>query len=190
MKLLLIDNFDSFTYNIRDYLARLGATVQVVSRLDCRLEQMDEADGIVFSPGPGNPESIPQLTHLISSAVSRKPVLGICLGHQALALHFGSSLKKADPFHGKFSEVQKVADSPYLAHIPEKFRVVRYHSLIVDVLSADLRPLLRTKDGILMAFYHCSLPLLGIQFHPEAHLTEYGLPLLSNWLDSCQLSKK
>lgn len=190
MRLLLVDNFDSFTFNIRDYFGRLGAEVGVISRKDCHPGQMADFDGIVFSPGPGNPQDMPDLSILVSEALSMKPVLGICLGHQALALHFGSSLIKTNPFHGKVSEVFRVSASPYLNNIPERFRVVRYHSLIIHELSNELQPLLRTADNNLMAFCHPELPVLGVQFHPEAHLTEYGLPLLQNWLDSCQSCKK
>ena len=184
-RLLLVDNFDSFTFNIYDYLCRLGASVKVISRDLVTSQDIHGADGIVLSPGPGNPQNMPILQYLISEFVENKPVLGICLGHQALALYFGASLRKAAPMHGKISLVSKINDPALLRNLPASFRVVRYHSLLVENLPTGLIPLLETEDHSLMAFQHKQLPVMGIQFHPEAHLSEFGLLLLKNWLDVC-----
>ncbi len=185
INLLLVDNQDSFTYNIRDYLARLGARVQVLDRDSVSLRHIENSDGVVFSPGPGNPAGMTQLLNLIGQAVARKPVLGICLGHQALAYYFGAQIRQANPMHGKISKVHKVNDSSLLNQIPDSFSVVRYHSLYVDSIPDDLIPILQTEDSILMAFQHRIFPVFGIQFHPEAHLSEFGLDMLRNWINMC-----
>jgi anthranilate synthase component 2 len=184
-RLLLIDNHDSFTYNISDYLKRLGVEVKVLERPYCRKEDIYEADAVVISPGPGNPENLPDLMELISHIAGKKPVLGICLGHQALAHYYGGRIVPAKPMHGKISMVQKVNKSCLLNGIPDNFRVVRYHSLLVTDLPEVLVPLLITEEKQLMAFAHKRLHVAGIQFHPEAHLTDFGLLLLKNWLDCC-----
>lgn len=185
-RLLLVDNFDSFTYNIYDYLSRIGADVKVKTLEEVKSEDWEEADGIVISPGPGNPVELPRLRNLVSEFLRKdKPLLGICLGHQVLALHFGARIEKFTPMHGKVSLVQKLHDSPLLAGIPDDFRVVRYHSLVVNNLPDCLIALVAAQDGCLMAFEHATMPVMGIQFHPEAHLSEFGLKLLQNWLDVC-----
>ena len=184
-KLLLVDNHDSFTYNIFDYLSRLGAEVIVKTIEKVLPEDFDSADGLILSPGPGNPSKLPDLLHLIQKVVFRKPVLGICLGHQALAHYVGAGIVKAAPMHGKISMVYRSREVPLLSGIPSKFQVVRYHSLLAERLPDCLLPILETADGDLMAFQHIRLPVMGIQFHPEAHLTEFGLVLLKNWLDVC-----
>jgi anthranilate synthase component 2 len=184
-KLLLVDNHDSFTYNIYDYLSRLGAEVSVKMIERVLPEDFDSADGLVLSPGPGNPSKLPDLLQLIQKVVSRKPVLGICLGHQALAYYFGAGIVKAAPMHGKISKVYRQHEVPLLSGIPSEFRVVRYHSLLAEHLPDCLLPILETADGENMAFQHIHLPVMGIQFHPEAHLTEFGLVMLKNWLDVC-----
>jgi anthranilate synthase component 2 len=143
-------------------------------------------DGLVISPGPGNAESMPDLRKMLELVLGKMPVLGICLGHQAIAHFYGASIIKARPMHGKISLVESLQESALLSGIPSAFRVVRYHSLVVSDLPSELLPLLVSReDHCLMAFVHRNLPVMGIQFHPEAHLTEFGLPLLKNWLDVC-----
>jgi anthranilate synthase component 2 len=190
-RILLVDNFDSFTYNVFDYLSRLGADVKVCFRSEVMdSSELFEYDGLVISPGPGNPESMPDLTKILEMALGKMPVLGICLGHQAIANFYGAHIIKARPMHGKISLVDALQDSVLLSGIPSVFRVVRYHSLVVSDLPSELLPLLVSReDNCLMAFTHRNLPVMGIQFHPEAHLTEYGLPLLKNWLDVCYKNK-
>jgi anthranilate synthase/aminodeoxychorismate synthase-like glutamine amidotransferase len=183
-KVLLIDNFDSFTYNITDYLRRLGAIVTVKERPMCSMEDFLQSDAVLISPGPGNPQQMPDLMSIVKTVVGLRPVLGICLGHQALAHHFGSDIVKSVPRHGKCSKVQKIHDSVLLLDLPVQFSVVRYHSLVVSNLAECLNPILITSDWILMAFEHKELPVWGVQFHPEAHLTEFGLQLLRNWLEN------
>jgi anthranilate synthase component 2 len=183
--LLLIDNYDSFTYNIFDYLCQLGMKVRVEERAKCGLGDLHSAKGLVFSPGPGNPEKLPDLHELICEAVRHKPVLGICLGHQAIAASFGGTISKARPMHGKISTVYRVGkEHPLLTGIPASFKVVRYHSLLVSNLPGPLMPVLETAEGELMAFCHKSLPVAGLQFHPEAWLTQFGHQLLKNWIDN------
>ena len=186
-RLLLVDNFDSFTYNIVDYLCRLGVEVTVYSRTEVLQQSvLTGYCGLVISPGPGNPENIPELKEILERALGKFPVLGICLGHQAIAHYFGARIIQSSPMHGKISMVQAVNDSELLKGIPAAFRVVRYHSLVVSDLPPVLQPLLLSRDDkSLMAFTHRDLPVSGIQFHPEAHLTEFGLSLLKNWLDVC-----
>ena len=183
-EILLIDNYDSFTYNICDYLRRLGAKVKVTERAACSPSDFSSADGLVFSPGPGNPTKLPDLQSLIREAVFAKPVLGICLGHQAIAAEFGADIVKGEPKHGKLSRVyRKNGEQALVNGLPSDFQVVRYHSLQVKNLPEPLIPLLETAEGELMAFCHLHYPVAGIQFHPEAWLTEFGTELLKNWLD-------
>jgi anthranilate synthase component 2 len=184
-KILLVDNFDSFTYNVKDYLERAGAQVMVKARNQVRTEELSLYDGVVFSPGPGNPENIPVLQALVSEAIQTKPTFGICLGFQAIASHFGSLILPGVPVHGKIFPVSVVASGRLLEGIPTRFNVVRYHSLVVDRILSPLNLLLQTEEGIPMAFEHSLLPVAGVQFHPEAFLSENGLRLLENWLGFC-----
>ena len=180
-----MDNHDSFTYNIWDYLSVLGAAVEVV-----RIEKLVEADfthynGIVLSPGPGHPGNLPQLQKIVKYVSYRFPVLGICLGFQALALEFGSTVEKGTPTHGKCCTVSKMNEGRLISGLPTEFEVVRYHSLVVKNVKEPLIPLLQTETGELMAFEHASLPIAGVQYHPEAHLTAFGFEILKNWLSFC-----
>ncbi len=184
-KILIVDNHDSFTYNIWDYFSILGTKVEVI-----RIEKITEAnfeniDGVVLSPGPGHPANIPELKKIIQYVAPRYPVLGICLGFQALALEFGFEVEKGNPTHGKCCKVEKIQEGKLIHGLPHEFEVVRYHSLVVKKLEDPLIPLLQTKTGEIMAFEHKNLPLAGIQYHPEAHLTEFGFEVLKNWLSFC-----
>jgi anthranilate synthase component II len=182
MKILLIDFQDSFTWNIADYLARCGATVTVKDSRLVRPGKWDSFQGLVFSPGPGNPSHMPHLQALLASAVQQRPVLGICLGFQALGHHFGARLEKGQPVHGKESTVRRRGESWLLSGLPESFSVVRYHSLVVRGETSPLRPVLHSVDGEIMALEHPTLPVAGVQYHPEAWLSEFGLEVLENWL--------
>lgn len=183
--LLLIDNYDSFTWNIWDYLSRIGADVHVKRREEVSAISLLKFDGIIFSPGPGNPKNIPELHNLIEKAINLKPVLGICLGFQALALYFGSNLIGGEPTHGKVHEVFVSVHGRLLNGVPSQFFATRYHSLVVKDLKFPLVELAHTGTGELMAFEHNTLPIAGVQFHPEAHLSENGLLILKNWLNLC-----
>ena len=183
--ILLIDNFDSFTWNVADYLRQLGAAVCVKQRPMVKLAELADFDGIVFSPGPGNPTEMPDLLSLIAHTVEMKPCFGICLGFQAIAFHFGSSIVRSNPMHGKVSLVKTLPGKWLLAQVPPQFSVVRYHSLCVDRFLPPLAAVAVAHSGEWMAFEHQWLPIAGVQYHPEAHLTEFGHAVLANWLGLC-----
>ncbi|MHC2990578.1 para-aminobenzoate synthase [Pontibacter sp. HJ8] len=181
--LLLLDNFDSFTYNLVDYFGQLGVEAHVV-RNDVKLEELLElpVTGIVLSPGPGVPKEAGIMMEVIQHYHKHVPMLGICLGHQALGEFFGATLVKGiQPMHGKISEITCEAD-PLFEGIPHKMPIVRYHSLVLRHSPDCIMPLAYTAQGELMAFRHRSLPLYALQFHPEAALTTYGLDMLRNWV--------
>lgn len=180
--ILLLDNFDSYTYNLLHYFGQLGITSHVV-RNDADLAQIEKLDfeAIVLSPGPGVPQKSGNLMAVIEKYYQTKPMLGICLGHQALGEFFGAALQKAiKPMHGKISQIFCEKDSIF-ENLPGQMPVVRYHSLVLDVQNTALVPLALTADQELMAFRHQTLPLYALQFHPEAILTTYGLDMLRNW---------
>lgn len=184
--LLLIDNFDSFTYNLWDYFLRLGTSCEVVrnDRIDFSRLEKGEFDGLVLSPGPQRPQDAGQLMACVEAFYSSIPMLGVCLGHQAIGSFFGASLVKAPvPVHGKTSMIRH-NDHRLFAGLPERFSVMRYHSLLLENLPEELECIARTDAGEVMALCHRELPLTGIQFHPESILTENGLDLLQNWLNS------
>jgi anthranilate synthase/aminodeoxychorismate synthase-like glutamine amidotransferase len=187
--ILLLDNFDSFTYNLLDYFEQLGEPV-VVRRNDVTLAEIQELDfrAIVLSPGPGVPAEAGIMGEVIRYYHQRVPLFGICLGHQALGEFFGARLTKAlRPMHGKISEIYLEEDGLF-AGLPQKMPVVRYHSLVVEQLGEDLQPLGYTREGELMAFRHTRLPIYALQFHPEAILTTYGLNMLQNWLSMLNIA--
>lgn len=188
MKILLLDNYDSFTYNLYDYLLQTGVECRVLRNDALPLEAFDDLgfDAIVFSPGPKRPKDAGLMPALIERYHDRAPMLGICLGHQALGEFFGAKLIKAKvPMHGKTTVVRH-SGHPLFAGIPERFTVMRYHSLLLESLdNTPLECIARTDEGEIMALAHRSLPILGMQFHPESILTEYGLQLLRNWVAVC-----
>ncbi|WP_299759000.1 aminodeoxychorismate/anthranilate synthase component II [uncultured Pontibacter sp.] len=180
--LLLLDNFDSFTYNLVDYFGRLGVEVQVI-RNDVPLQELQKLpiEAIVLSPGPGAPAGAGSMMEVIQYYHNRVPMLGICLGHQALGEFFGAKLEKGlRPMHGKLSEISCEPD-PIFKGLPATMPVVRYHSLVLRHIPESILPLAYTAEGELMAFRHKELPLYALQFHPEAALTTYGLQMLQNW---------
>ena len=194
MRLLLLDNFDSFTFTLADYLRQLGADV-LVRRNDVPLAALRTLDfaAVVLSPGPGTPAAAGTLLAVIDAYHRHVPMLGVCLGHQALGAYFGASLRRAArPMHGKVSELEIVGEGPLFAGLPPRFSVTRYHSL---TLAGELPPVLEalayTTGPIpeLMALRHRCLPLAGVQFHPEALLTSHGLAMLANWLRSCNVAQ-
>ena len=194
MRLLLLDNFDSFTFTLADYLRQLGADV-TVRRNDVALAelQVPAFGGVVLSPGPGTPAAAGIMPALIQAYHQTVPMLGVCLGHQALGEFFGARVvRAARPMHGKVTAMRcTVAHDPLFAGLPAEQAVTRYHSLVVaEPLPASLQALAHTTgpQPELMALRHRTLPLYGVQFHPEALLTPHGLDMLGNWLRCCILA--
>ncbi len=185
--IVLIDNYDSFTFNLVHYLGGLGADV-VVHRNDkiSPAEVMAlEPDGIVLSPGPCTPNEAGICLDLIVKAASTVPILGVCLGHQAIGQAFGGHVVRAPvPVHGKLSEISH-SNSGVFHGINGPFKATRYHSLIVDraTMPATLIPNAQTDDGMVMGLMHESLPVHGVQFHPESIASEHGHLMLKNFLE-------
>jgi anthranilate synthase/aminodeoxychorismate synthase-like glutamine amidotransferase len=185
---LVIDNYDSFTYNLVQYLGELGATVLVRRNDEASLDQLRgfTHSRVVISPGPGRPEQAGVSLEVIREFGARMPVLGVCLGHQAIGLAFGGDVVRAPlPIHGKTSTVDHNGAGVF-AGLASSFQAGRYHSLVVDekTLPADLEVTARTKeDGLVMGLRHRSLPIHGVQFHPESVLTNEGRRILRNFLE-------
>jgi anthranilate synthase/aminodeoxychorismate synthase-like glutamine amidotransferase len=186
MKVLLLDNYDSFTYNLYDYLLQTGVECQVLRNDALPLEGFQALDfqAIVLSPGPKRPADAGLLMPLLRMYAGRVPILGVCLGHQAIGELFGARLLRAAlPMHGKTTRIRHTGH-PLFRGIPEQFEVMRYHSLILESLEGTpLRGIAHTPEGELMALAHPKLPLLGVQFHPESILSPEGLTLLRNWTE-------
>ncbi len=185
--LLLIDNYDSFVYNLARYLIELGCDTQVVRNDAISIEEVRQMSpsAIVISPGPCTPKEAGVSCSLIREFGPSLPILGVCLGHQAIAAALGGAVIRApEPVHGRTSSVFHDGTGLF-AHLPNPFRAARYHSLIVDegTLPNDLIVTARTKDGIPMALRHQTWPLFGVQFHPESVLTQQGRQLLANFLN-------
>jgi len=189
--ILILDNFDSFTYNLADYFKQLDQEVLVI-RNDVALEEIKklEFDALVLSPGPGIPAEAGIMPDVIKEYINQKPILGICLGHQALGEFFGANVEKAlKPMHGKISEISCHND-PIFKGLPPKMPVVRYHSLVVKNISEQIIPLAYTTENELMAFRHRTLPVYALQFHPEAILTTFGLEMLRNWVSIVNIAAR
>lgn len=186
MKILVIDNYDSFTYNLVQLLGSFGHEL-VVKRNDCTDEkdiEMISPDKILISPGPGRPEDSNAALIALEKFGQRTPTLGVCLGHQAIGIKFGSKVIKApEMMHGKTSEINH-DNKTIFSGITQKFRATRYHSLIIEKesLSKDLEISAYTDDGIIMGVRHKKYPIEGIQFHPESILTTEGKSIINNWL--------
>lgn len=185
MNLLVVDNFDSFTYMLVDYLRQAGARCRVVRNNDSWSALTQPADGVVLSPGPGRPADAGQLMAVIDHYHRRVPMLGVCLGHQAIGTYFGAQLTTADrPMHGKVSVIATDPADPLFAGLAtNRFGVTRYHSLVLQALPPDLVCTARTDTAEIMALRHQYLPLWGVQFHPEAALSDNGLTILANWVN-------
>ncbi|MHA1109106.1 MAG: anthranilate synthase component II [Alphaproteobacteria bacterium] len=186
--LLLIDNYDSFTYNLVHYLGELGAETEVRRNDTLSVEEALalEPDGIVLSPGPCDPDQAGICVDLVRAAVGRLPVLGVCLGHQAIAQAMGAKIIRAPaPMHGKPSLVHHQGGGVFTG-LPDPFSAIRYHSLIVE--DADMPDSIdicaRTDDGIIMGISHREHPVFGVQFHPESIASEHGHKLLANFIDT------
>lgn len=181
--ILVVDNYDSFTYNLVDYFNQLGIEVEVLKN-DASQEDLfsEKYRGVVLSPGPGLPANAGKLMQVLDYYHTKIPVLGICLGHQAIGKFFKGEIVKAQkPMHGKLSQISHHNDAIF-ANLPSNFNVIRYHSLICANLTKELQILAETDSSEIMAMKHKELPIYGLQFHPEAVLTEYGLEILRNWV--------
>lgn len=185
MRVLLLDNIDSFTYNIFHYLEALNADVVVRDNRSVELSDLEQADALVISPGPGLPSEAGKLMEILHSAVGRKmPVLGVCLGMQAIAEYFGGSLfNQQEVKHGQPARLRHHKTSILFQGIPEEYQIGLYHSWAVSGQLPDtLRATAFSEEGVMMALEHQFLPVYGVQFHPESILSEYGKELFGNFL--------
>lgn len=187
-RLVVIDNYDSFTYNLVQYLEELGATCEVLKndRVTAKEVARTMPQGVVISPGPGRPEGAGVTLPVIREFAGRIPVLGVCLGHQAIGRSFGCTVRRAQrPVHGRASNIQHRGVGLY-AGVPSPFEAGRYHSLVLEEASLPdcFEVTARTAEGEVMGIVHRRFALEGVQFHPESVLTKHGKVLLSNWLQS------
>jgi anthranilate synthase component II len=187
MKLLMIDNYDSFTYNLVQYFGELGAQVEVFRNDEITLEGIAQRapDRLVISPGPCSPAEAGISVEAIRHFAGKLPILGVCLGHQSIGAAFGGRIIRAQQLmHGKTSEITTTREGVF-ADLPERFTVNRYHSLAIekDSCPRELRTTAWTDDGEIMGVRHAELPIQGVQFHPESILTEHGHAMLKNFLD-------
>jgi para-aminobenzoate synthetase component II len=188
LRILVIDNYDSFVFNLVQYLAQLGAE-PVVRRNDAlTVEEAVGYDGVLLSPGPGIPEEAGICVDLVTFVAGRVPLLGVCLGHQAIGVAYGAKVTRApELLHGKTSQVHH-AGAGVLDGLPDPFTATRYHSLAVDpstVPEAELEVTGATETGVIMAMRHRRVDVEGVQFHPESVLTQGGHRMLANWLVRC-----
>ncbi|NVJ86342.1 MAG: aminodeoxychorismate/anthranilate synthase component II [Algoriphagus sp.] len=188
MKILVLDNYDSFTYNLVYIIRQLGYGQQMdIFRNDkISLEEVASYDKILLSPGPGIPSEAGIMPELLKMYSSEKSILGVCLGHQAIGEAFGGSLiNLSEVLHGVASQV-KVERDLLFEGIPESFQIGRYHSWVIneETLSPDLEVIARTADHQIMAVRHKRFAVRGVQFHPESILTEHGVQIIKNWLES------
>ena len=190
-RILVVDNYDSFVFTIVGYLSQLGADCEVVRNDAISTDASAEFDGVLVSPGPGTPEEAGISLAMIEACAGRtQPMLGVCLGHQALGVVFGATVGRApELLHGKTSAVLHDGTG-VLEGLPSPFTATRYHSLTIDppTLPDTLVANGHTASGIIMAVRHLTLPLHGVQFHPESVLTEGGHRLLANWLLTCGMT--
>ncbi|MCX6487252.1 MAG: aminodeoxychorismate/anthranilate synthase component II [Mycobacterium sp.] len=195
MRVLVVDNYDSFVFNLVQYLGQLGVNAEVWRNDDARLAgaaeiaaAADEFDGVLLSPGPGTPERAGASIGAVRACVAtRTPLLGVCLGHQAIGVAFGATVDRApELLHGKTSAVFHT-DAGVLQGLPDPFTATRYHSLTIlpESIPPELEVTARTRGGVIMAVRHVELPIHGVQFHPESILTEGGHRMLANWLGYC-----
>jgi anthranilate synthase/aminodeoxychorismate synthase-like glutamine amidotransferase len=187
MRVLVLDNYDSFTYNLVQYLGELGAQVEVFRNDVLPADRLMKKrwDRVVISPGPGVPARAGITLPLVKEAAGRVPLLGVCLGHQAIGEAFGGRVVRAPAiFHGKTSEIHHDGRTLFRG-VPSPFTATRYHSLVIDPgsLPACLEVSARTEDGVIMGVRHRSLDVEGVQFHPESILTREGMRLLRNFLE-------
>ena len=185
MKVAVIDNYDSFVHNLVRYLEEAGCEVLIQRNDALNFAEIDECTGIVLSPGPGIPSEAGQMFDVIKRYYATKKILGVCLGHQALAECFGGRIEATDiPIHGKSSLIQQRNKSVLFNSIPSYFEVGRYHSWCVTHLPEDFEVTSVTATHDIMSMEHKSLPIFGVQFHPESILTPSGRTLINNWINA------
>ncbi|MDA8533379.1 MAG: aminodeoxychorismate/anthranilate synthase component II [Candidatus Pelagibacter bacterium] len=187
MKLLLIDNYDSFTFNLYHYLSSLKVNVDVVRNDKINVKEIikKKYDRIVISPGPGNPNQSGNCINIVKSLYKQVPILGVCLGHQIIGQVFGSKIIQAKKvMHGKTSRI-KSKKIGILKNLPLNFEATRYHSLIIDkkTLSNQLKITAETNDGVIMGIMHKEYNIHGVQFHPESIKTKLGMKILKNFIN-------
>jgi para-aminobenzoate synthetase component 2 len=187
-KILVIDNYDSFVFNLVQYLAQLGAQCTVVRNDEIEVSEASNYDGVLISPGPGTPERAGVSVAMVHYCAQKKiPLFGVCLGHQAIGVAFGAIVSQApELLHGKTSQVFHRGIG-VLTDIPSPFNATRYHSLAVErsTVPSEIEITSQTESGVVMSLRHKTLPIEGVQFHPESVLTEHGHEMLANWLVEC-----
>jgi para-aminobenzoate synthetase component 2 len=187
-KILVVDNYDSFVYNLVQYLGQLGAQCTVVRNDEVKVEEASNYDGVLISPGPGTPEKAGISIEMIKYCAEKKiPLFGVCLGLQAIGVAYGATVSRApELLHGKTSQVEHKGAGVF-ENLPSPFTATRYHSLAIErgTISDELQVTAQTDSGVVMGARHKSLPIEGVQFHPESVLTEHGHQMLANWLTEC-----
>ena len=186
IKIVIIDNYDSFTYNLAHLVKELGADITVYRNDQFALNQLEPFDKIILSPGPGIPSEAGLLLDVIKAYAGKKPILGVCLGHQAIGEHFGGRLTNlSEVYHGVQTEGTQFGTDPIFAGLPKRIMMGRYHSWVVDRAGFPdcLEVTAVSDDGQIMALKHKNYDIHGIQFHPESVLTPEGRTMLGNWLE-------
>jgi para-aminobenzoate synthetase component II len=186
-RILVIDNYDSFVFNLVQYLAQLGADVTVKRNDEVTVEECLSYDGVLISPGPGSPQTAGVCLDVVRETKGHVPIFGVCLGHQVIAEAFGGEIHRApELLHGKTSQVHHTQKG-VLRTLPQDFTATRYHSLALnpDTVPTELEVTGHTESGVIMSLRHRDLPIEGVQFHPESVLTEGGHEMLANWLEDC-----
>lgn len=186
----MVDNYDSFVYNLSAYMQENGQEILVRRADEVCMEELKglDLDGILISPGPKHPKDADISRQILTEYQGKVPILGVCLGHQLIGYHYGAQVHKgSSPMHGKITRIHHEGDGLF-AHLPADYRVTRYHSLVVseEALPEELEVTARSEDGVIMGIRHRDYPVYGVQFHPEAVLTEYGHELLQNFHRICR----
>lgn len=187
MKILVLDNYDSFVYNLVHIIKALGYQLDVFRNDKIALAEIEKYDKILLSPGPGIPSEAGIMLDLIQKYASTKSILGVCLGHQAIAEVFGAKLKNLPQvLHGIDSEAKVINENILFKNLPKNFKVGHYHSWVVDKssLNKNIKVTIEDKEGNIMGLAHTEYDVRGVQFHPESIMTEYGKEMIKNWLNN------